>query len=699
MKKLLLILLFLCSKLYAQDTLFKSSVEELMHLKILQDNLQEVSTVSQTTEDITDVPANIVIVTAEQIVQRGYEDISDLLKDMPAVDLTENARAVGEYYTIRGINGNDRFLILINGRKVNAISGTYLSVGNSISIRLAKRIEIVYGASSVAYGSDAFSCVINIITEEAMLARKFTGQLAYGKFNTIDAFIQNTLALSKDIKVHAFGRIYHSDGFSPKNEGVFANIANYPNPLNNKFEQKIKDHTIFLETKYKNFKVGYFRQYFNEGNGWGISPATYVMSKENAWVVHHNIFWVNYEKRFKNGNTLFADISYTLHNLDEGTKFSILNNVNSPLSRQYMTGKDRNGRLAVHYSGKIFQKIDFVLGLQGENAFIVPAYANDHLFGEPKKYIGAVADEIDKKLTINERKLGIFGQFRYDFSKKLNLTAALRYDFSKQFDDVLNPRLALIFKATKHLFAKIIYGTAFQAPSFFYQYEQFSNAGAIMIPNALQDFRLQNQKIESIEFDLNYKKDRLFLNFNVFYSLANNLIERRTYPTSVFNPFAGRHTIGFRNENNGEQTAYGLVLRTQWQLKDNIQFWGHYTFSNASFLYGKDFVEKDLPRISQHKFFTGLTFQRIFKLVDAFVSYKWVSDISPIASATTGKIAGHSILNTTVSVHAFRYFRFFAQSSRLFGNANSVGLYDGGIYTPTIQQADWQGRLGIGVNF
>jgi len=164
--------------------LFDMTLEELMN--------QEVSGVSRYKQSISDVPNSIQVISKQQITDRGYNDLIDLLKDIPGFDITESAGRFGEFYSFRGVAGNDRFLVLVNGHELNPASGTFISLGNSISIRYAERIEIIYGPASAVYGADAFSGIINIVLNEEAAQQDVTASYYanYGSFNTIDAGIE-----------------------------------------------------------------------------------------------------------------------------------------------------------------------------------------------------------------------------------------------------------------------------------------------------------------------------------------------------------------------------------------------------------------------------------------------------------------------------------------------------------------------------
>jgi len=76
MKAVYLLLLFFPFCLQAQDTLFKSSVEEIMKLKPLENSMEsllnrEVVSASNTAEKLSEAPASIIVLTQKQIIDRG----------------------------------------------------------------------------------------------------------------------------------------------------------------------------------------------------------------------------------------------------------------------------------------------------------------------------------------------------------------------------------------------------------------------------------------------------------------------------------------------------------------------------------------------------------------------------------------------------------------------------------------------------
>jgi len=83
------------------DDLMQMSLEELLNV--------EVSTSSKYSEKLQDAPANFYIITKEQIQERGYRSIGDMLKALPGVDVNDFSRSSSPMViTFHGHTGNNK---------------------------------------------------------------------------------------------------------------------------------------------------------------------------------------------------------------------------------------------------------------------------------------------------------------------------------------------------------------------------------------------------------------------------------------------------------------------------------------------------------------------------------------------------------------------------------------------------------------
>ncbi|PMR72832.1 TonB-dependent siderophore receptor [Billgrantia endophytica] len=132
-------------------------------------------------------------ITAEDIERRPpANDLSDLIRTMPGVNLTGNS-ASGQYGNNRQIDlrgmGPENTLILIDGKPVGSRdsirmgrSGERNTRGdtNWVPVEAVERIEVLRGPAAARYGSGASGGVINIITKRP--TDEFSGSLSlYGK--------------------------------------------------------------------------------------------------------------------------------------------------------------------------------------------------------------------------------------------------------------------------------------------------------------------------------------------------------------------------------------------------------------------------------------------------------------------------------------------------------------------------------------
>ena len=108
----------------------------------------------------SDSPVAVNVITAKQLKDANVTSIQDALTKL-TTNITTHTNGMGTFVNFNGVI-DDYILILENGKRVSGDDRW-----NRISIDNIKRIEILSGAASALYGSDAIAGVINIITDEA----------------------------------------------------------------------------------------------------------------------------------------------------------------------------------------------------------------------------------------------------------------------------------------------------------------------------------------------------------------------------------------------------------------------------------------------------------------------------------------------------------------------------------------------------
>lgn len=113
-----------------------------------------------------DTPANVTIITAKEIRDKGYQSAFEAVQELSQANVHTYQQDGGDYGSmmsrirLRGID--DATLVLINGNPANYMNHASL---NNIPVDQIAKIEIVKGANSVLYGPQAMGGVINIITK------------------------------------------------------------------------------------------------------------------------------------------------------------------------------------------------------------------------------------------------------------------------------------------------------------------------------------------------------------------------------------------------------------------------------------------------------------------------------------------------------------------------------------------------------
>ena len=129
-----------------------------------------VVTASRMPVKLSATAANVTVVTADQITRGGFTGVAEILAQTNVSVDNMGAGAAG--VSAVTINGDDRVLILVDGRKINreyfiGMGKTRVNLNQLPSVKNIERIEIVRGPASALYGSDAAGGVINIITRQA----------------------------------------------------------------------------------------------------------------------------------------------------------------------------------------------------------------------------------------------------------------------------------------------------------------------------------------------------------------------------------------------------------------------------------------------------------------------------------------------------------------------------------------------------
>ena len=204
-----------------------SFIRMVNNLKLLGGS-QVVTSVSKKAESIYEAPATIVVISREDIKKRGYNDLVELLKDVPGFDLSMFYGP--EYANIyqRGFrqNNTEKTLLLFDGIEENDLWTNWAYIDRQYPLSNIERVEIIYGPASTMYGPNAFAGVINVIMQNSVDAIKpgrnigISANVNYGTYNTgtVDLSISGK---RRNISFTATARLYHSDEMDLSSQSFF----------------------------------------------------------------------------------------------------------------------------------------------------------------------------------------------------------------------------------------------------------------------------------------------------------------------------------------------------------------------------------------------------------------------------------------------------------------------------------------------
>ena len=163
------------AQLHAQETTSDNALE--------LPNVVVTATRTETPEN--EIGSAMTVITAKDIADKNINNVADALRTVPGLDVIRSG-GLGQSTVVylRGSNANHT-LVLVDGVEMNdpsSPSGSF-DFANLQSDNI-ERIEVVRGAASAAYGSDAMGGVINVITKKGKGAAKFTGTAEGGSYNT-----------------------------------------------------------------------------------------------------------------------------------------------------------------------------------------------------------------------------------------------------------------------------------------------------------------------------------------------------------------------------------------------------------------------------------------------------------------------------------------------------------------------------------
>src|SRR5260221_13350125 len=123
---------------------------------------------SERLQPVTEAPASVSFITADEIARYGYRTLADILRGVRGMYVSDdrNFSLVGTRGFATPGDYTSRILLLVNGHRVNDNVFGQAEIGAEFGLDPAmfERVEIIRGPASSLYGDSAFFAVVNVIT-------------------------------------------------------------------------------------------------------------------------------------------------------------------------------------------------------------------------------------------------------------------------------------------------------------------------------------------------------------------------------------------------------------------------------------------------------------------------------------------------------------------------------------------------------
>ncbi len=549
-------------------------------------------------QPVSKAPAVATVIDAESIKNMGATDLDDVLEAVPGLHVSRNYQGYAPIYTFRGIYSlfNPQVLLLINGiPQTNLFTGGRNFVWGGMAVEAIERIEIIRGPGSAIYGADAFAGVINVMTKDGSAINGLEAGMRYGTFDTREAFVSYGRSWD-DSSLGIVAEFQKSDGQDEVVEEDLQTFLDFVTGTDASLAPgsvSVSKENIDLRVDYRIgdlvLRAGYQGRK-DIGTGAGVAQALDPFSRYSSDRVSFDVGYSIEDLVFRH---LSLDLSLSYLDVSQevdrntllfppGSTGPFLDDAQNPLFGVFPNGvvgnpevfeRHTRANATFHYEAIANHDLSLGVGYYYGDLYKVEEQKNyctdiaSCAFILPRGGVVDVSDTPFVFLKEGDRKnYYIFIQDIFNIANDWELTAGLRYDSYSEFGSTVNPRVALVWSTTNRLTTKLLYGEAFRAPS-------FQETKTINNPATLGNPDLDPETLRSVELAFDYKPVYdLKTTFNIFYYEWDDIIQ------FVPDPNRGTATA----QNSGKQTGYGFETEVKWQVDNNIEILGNYSWQKST---------------------------------------------------------------------------------------------------------------------
>lgn len=636
----------------------------------------QVVTASRQGQDLLDVPASVVVVTAEDIKKRGYNNLAEIIQELPGFDIS---LVNGTQYMMAYQRGyrtpfTQRTLLMVDGKVDNNLWSHIAAITRQYPVSNIERVEVLYGPAAAVYGPNAFLGVINIITKDGSSLERdgvvANVELVAGSWNS-RGYDANVRGKYGDLSFSVTSRLYRSDEADLSGQGPWLSNDSYGNedhwgpliphgtPDNPDYNRGVQnagvplgsyydptdDYGVQAKVQYKGFEVGILKWQRREAYGpyysadhaqnnafWNVGSmqlwASHVHDVSDELQLETLVSWRDSDIRgnwaeafpdWREGREEYSYVSWTdWHSDSDAFLFKPLLRWQASERFQLSAGfKYERKDLTRAYAITGYYDAFSTAGLEGDRGPDGQGSGVYHSSRDTYESPPENSEEMPEENRILTDDIGGFVQATLDWDA-FAFNFGLRHDVNSIYGASTNPRVAAIFKwsalvpAVDAAALKLIYGTAFQEPAPIQLFGGWQGRNANPF--------LEPETVQNIELNHLLRVGDFRLDLSGYLAQYDKVIVEASVNTGQ------RRVIG------AEAKLYQDVPNPLAGGED-ISVYAYYTYtqSQSNWVFDYDsgaWVENgsyvELGDISPHKVHAGATLP-LSKYADLSVMGKWIS--------------------------------------------------------------------------
>ncbi len=439
------------------------------------------------------------VLSSQEISEQGIATFdAALTRMMPQASMAPNS--MGTFLRLNGL-GNKYILILINGQKLTGDISNNVDL-NRINMSRVKRIEVLDGAASSLYGSDAIAGVINIITDQPT---------------------QNLVSVTSDTKVSGHGVLTEAVTLDIYKNG-FGSYTSFTHDRADSYQTTDLEYKKGSDTETQQTIAPFFTGYRSNiiGQKFTYTPNQHIAL--NAGLDYSYKITDRPETR----NDVTGGTDYEMRykgfrwNLGGIYKFNSKNSLQADFTvDRFRYGKEYDVETKSNAIGDYVQskkqrsmdgELKAILGLTGHSTTIFGADWR-------KDYLTATSGNINQHVY----SLAAYAQHEQKLFKDFTATLGLRLTHHETFNNHLTPKVTLMYAPGNFRF-RATYSAGFRAPGLDELYYHYFSVNRGKAQISFGNKNLKPEKSNYFSLNAEYRDEVIAVSVTGYLNRINDMV-------------------------------------------------------------------------------------------------------------------------------------------------------------------------------